>query len=68
VHPHPRDLGNNIVQALEVLDIECGVDVDSSVKEFLDVLPPLGVAGARDVRVGQLVRKDEGRVSFEGGV
>ena len=38
------DLGDDVVEALEVLDVEGGVDVDAGGQQLLDVLPALGVA------------------------
>ena len=36
-HPHPGDPCNDVVQALEVLDVDGGVDLDAGVEELLDV-------------------------------
>ena len=66
-----RDLGHpgdDVVQALEVLDVERRVDVDARGQELRDVLPALGVPRARRVRVGQLVDEDERGAAREGGV
>jgi hypothetical protein len=46
---------DDVVEALQVLDVHCGQDVDSRGEQLLDVLPPLGVAGAGHVGVRQLV-------------
>jgi hypothetical protein len=62
---HPRD---DVVQALEVLDVERRVDVDARGHEFLDVLPALGVPRARRVSMGQLVDEDERRLPGEASV
>ena len=51
----PGDRLDHVVQRLEVLDVDGGDDVDARVEELVDVLPPLGVARARDVGVRQLV-------------
>ena len=62
----PGHPGDDVVQALEVLDVERRVDVDAGGQELLDVLPALGVPRARRVRVGQLVDEDERRVGARG--
>ena len=54
---HPGDLGYHVVQALEVLNVDRGVDVDAAAEEFLHVLPALLVARTRGVGVGELVHE-----------
>jgi hypothetical protein len=54
-----RDLGDHVVQALEMLDVERGVDVDARVEELTDVLPALGVTAPGCVGVRQLVDQDQ---------
>ena len=54
---HVGDLGDDVVQALDVLDVERGVDVDAALEQFQDVLPPLLVAAAWRVGVRQLVER-----------
>jgi WD40 repeat protein len=56
-----------------VLDVERGVNVDSRVKELLNILPTLGVDEPgfvlrHDVRVGQFIDEDERRMAAERGV
>ena len=53
-----RDLGDDVVQALDVLDVERRVHVDPGVEQLVDVLPALGVPGAGRVRVGELVDEE----------
>ncbi len=60
--------GDDVVQALQVLDVERGVDADARFEQLLDVLPALGVPGARSVGVGQLVHQHQLRVALEGSV
>ena len=67
-HLDAGDAGDDVVEALEVLDVERGVDVDPAGEQLLDVLPPLGVAGAGHVGVRQLVHQQEGGVPRDGGV
>ena len=54
------DLGDDVVEALDVLDVHRGVHVDAGVEELEHVLPSLGVAGPRRVGVGELVHQDQG--------
>ncbi len=54
-----RDLSDDVVQAVDVLDVERRVDVDSRVEELLHVLPSLRVSRARSVGVRELVDEDE---------
>ena len=53
------DLGDHVVEAFDVLDIERGPNIDARVQQLLDVLPPLCMARARRVGVGQLVDQDQ---------
>ena len=53
------DLGDDVVEALEVLDVERGVDVDAGVEQLLDVLPALGVSQPGGVGVGQLIDEEQ---------
>ncbi len=55
------DAANDIVEALEMLDVERRPDVDAGRQQLADVLPALRVARARDVRMGQLVDEQERR-------
>ena len=59
------DLRDQIVQALEMLDVERGPDVDAGVEQLLDVLPTLRMArrgiAADEVGVGELVDEQDGR-------
>ena len=49
------DLGDDVVEALQVLDVDGGDDGDAGVEQLLDVLPALGVLAARGVGVGEFV-------------
>ena len=46
-HLDAGDLRDHVVQALDVLDVERGVDLDARVEQLEHVLPALGVARAR---------------------
>src|SRR5262249_35397977 len=58
-HPDTGDLRDDVVQALEVLDVHGRVDVDARIEQLLDVLEPLVMAAAGRVRVRELVDDDE---------
>jgi hypothetical protein len=62
------DLGDDVVEALDVLDVERGVDVDAGGEEFFDVEVALGVAAVGGVGVGELVDEGEGGLADEEGV
>jgi hypothetical protein len=51
-----------------VLDVERRPDVDAGGDELVDVLPALGVARSRDVRVRELVDEDQCGLARQGGV
>ena len=61
---HAGDLGDQVVQALQVLDVDGGPDVDAGIQQLLDVLPALGVARRRlaadEVGVRQLIDQQDG--------
>ncbi len=59
-------LGDDVVEALEVLDVQGGVDVDARVQQLLHVLPALGVSRARGVGVRQLVHQQQLRMALRG--
>ena len=59
-HDDAGDLGHHVVQALDVLHVHRGVDVDARVEQLEHVLPALGVARAGRVGVGQLVDQHQG--------
>ena len=67
-HDDAGDLRDDVVQALDVLDVERRVDVDPGVEQLLDVLPALRVPRACGVRVRELVDQEQARLAREGGV
>ena len=67
-HGHPGDPVDEVVEALEVLDVEGCVDRDPGLQQLLGVLPALGVAQARRVGVSQLVQQQHGGLPGEGRV
>jgi len=54
-HAHMRDLGDDVVEALDMLDIDRRVDVDTVREQFLDVEIALRMAAARCVGVGEFI-------------
>ena len=58
-HPDAGDLGHDVVEALDVLDVHRRVDVDAGGEQLLDVLVALRMAAAGRVGVGELVDQRE---------
>ena len=54
-HPDMGDLGDHVVEALDMLDIDRGVDVDAVGQQFLDVEIALRMAAARRIGMGEFV-------------
>jgi hypothetical protein len=67
-HAHPGDLGDHVVERLEVLHVQCRVHVDAGREQLEHVLPALRMARARGVRVRQLVDQQQPRTARERGV
>ena len=67
-HADMRDLGDNVVEALDMLDIDGGVDVDAAAEQFLDIEVSLGMTTAGRVGVGELVDQRDLRVAGDDGV
>ena len=61
-HPDAGDLGDDVVQALDVLDVHRGVDVDAVGQDFFDVEIALGMPAAGRVGVGELVDQHDFRM------
>ena len=67
-HAHARDLRDDVVQALDVLDVDRGVDVDAVLEQLLDVEIALRMPAARRVGVRELVDKHDLRPTGDDGV
>ena len=67
-HADARERGDDVVQALDMLDVDGGIDVDPRRQQFLDILVALRVAAAGDVGVRQLVDQHQPGVAREDGV
>jgi len=62
-HPYMGDLGYDVVEALDVLDIDGGIDVDAVRQQFLDVEIALGMAATRCVGMRELIDERELRTA-----
>ena len=67
-HLDAGDAADDVVQALEVLDVDRRVDVDARVEQLVHVLPALGVARAGRVGVRELVDEQQRGLARERGV
>ena len=65
VHRGARDLPHGVGAALDVLDVEGRVHVDTRVEQLDDVLVALRMARSRGVRVRKLVHQHELRLALE---
>src|SRR5882672_6154844 len=72
LHAHAGDPGDDVVQALDVLHVDRGVDGDAGLEQLLDVLPALGMPRPRlaleGVAVRELVDEQDLRLARERGV
>ena len=67
-HADAGDLRDDVVEALDVLDVERRIDVDAAIEQLLDVEIALGVAAAGRVGVGELVDQRDLRPARDEGV
>ena len=67
-HPDAGDLGDDIVEALDVLDIDGGIDVDAVAENFFDVEIALGVPAAGRIGVGKFIDQHDLRMTCDDGV
>ena len=67
-HTDMGDLGNDVIEALDMLDIDCRVDVDAAMEQFLDVEVALGMTTAGRVGMGQFVDQRDLRAARDDGV
>ena len=67
-HAHVGDLRDHVVEALDVLDIDGGIDVDAAAHQFFDVEVALGMAAAFDVGMRELVDQHDLRPPRDDGV
>ena len=58
-HAHARNLRHDIVQALDVLDVDGGIDVDALLQQLFDIEVALGVPAAGGIGMRELVDQDQ---------
>ncbi|MCY1169126.1 hypothetical protein D9M73_91430 [compost metagenome] len=64
-HPHAGEAGDDVVEALDMLDVERGEHVDTRRAQFLDILPAFGMAAAGGVGMGEFVYERDLRMPLE---
>ena len=67
-HADAGDLGHDIVQAFDMLDVERRVDIDPGREQVFDIQIALGMSAAGSVGVGQLIDEDNLGMPHEDGV
>ncbi len=60
-----RHLGDHVVQAFQVLDVERRIHVDPRRQDLLDILVALGMPRAGRIRVGELVHQHQLRLAAD---
>ena len=67
-HAHMRDLGDDVVEAFDVLDVDRRVDVDAVAHQLFDVEVALRMTAAFGVGVGEFVDQNDLRTAGDDGV
>ena len=67
-HRDAGDGGHHVVETLQVLNVDGGIDADPRAQQLLHVLVALHVAAALSVGVGQLIHQYELGAADQGGV
>ena len=67
-HADARDLGHDVVQAFDMLDVESGVDIDTGREQVFDIEVALGVTAAGCIRMGKLIDEHNLWVPLEDGI
>ena len=62
------DLGDDVVEALDVLNVDCRVDIDAAVEQLLDIEVALGMTAARRIGMGKFVHQRDLRMAGDDGV
>jgi hypothetical protein len=62
-HPHMGDLRDHVVEALDVLDIDRGIDVDAVGQQFLDIEIAFRMAAAGRVGVREFIDQRDLRMA-----
>ena len=64
-HANPGDLGDDVVEALDMLDIKRRKNVDAGGDDLLDIEIALGMPAAGCVGVGELVDENQLRAALQ---
>ena len=67
-HADAGDLRDDVVQALDMLDVQRRIDVDAAIEQFLDVEIALRMAAALGIGMGEFVDQHEIRPAGEDAV
>src|SRR6516164_4692362 len=62
------DLGDNFIQAVDVLNVHGGVDVDASTQQLLDVQVALRMSAALRIGMSEFIDQDDLRSPSDDGV
>ena len=62
------DLGHDIIEAFDVLDVDGGVDVDAGGQQFLDVATTLGVAAPGRIGMSEFIDEHQLGAALEDGI
>ena len=63
-----QDGKNRILDAFDMLDIQCRIDIHARFQQLLDILVSLPVPGCIPVQVCQVIDQDQLRQSFQAGI
>ena len=67
-HSDVRNLRDDVVQALDVLDVDCGVDVDAVLQQLFNVEIAFGMTATGRIGVGEFVDQHDLRAAGDDGV
>src|SRR5579864_8002795 len=67
-HAHASDLRHDVVETFEMLNVQCGIDIDTVGQDFLDIQVALGMAAAWGVGVREFVNENQFRFALKYGV
>ncbi len=67
-HDDAADLGNDVVERLDVLHVAGRIDVDAGIQQLFDVLPALDVPQRGGVCVGQFIDQNQLRLARQGRI
>ena len=67
-NPDLGDLGHDIIEAFDVLDVDGGVDIDAGSQQFLDVATTLGVAAPGCIGMSEFIDEHQLGSALEDGI